>query len=216
MPVFIFGFDQLARKYFYATRLGVSDTTPRVIPTLMLRADTPESFKALWVSSKARFSLRCGSSNANRLTAWNVLSKTVDNLRRHESSSDEPRQRVPAARVVDATATRAEIVSQFNDVLLSMPFGWEAELATLGERLREPDETTTPSSTNPAPVRTLGQGDAPLVNPGPLDRPGARLAVAPREAVATTTSTDPGPSSITPDEGGDETLFDEFFRDRET
>jgi hypothetical protein len=147
MPVMMFGFDQLARKWTSAQ--GAQNNAGRQIPKNMLRSDTPESFRALWRTSLAAYDPTVdGGSGMYRAGGWRTFRTAVESacrLKKHDLES----ARFPmsgGSGAGSATADQAA-VERWSTELRKLPFKWGFGLARLGERRSAAGMTTTTTAT---------------------------------------------------------------------
>lgn len=167
-PVMIFGFDQLARKWNSANSVKLQNDAALTIPANMLRADTPASFRALWLAIKSKFHVRGDGVRAREAT-WMKFWNAVRHVRHAELvEARHAALPIPGQRDENATETIESTVTKFENELLGMPFDWGDSLERLGEHLPPAravtggttTTTTTNTSTNNTNTNTNADADA--------------------------------------------------------
>ena len=153
MPIMMFGFDQLARKWSYACSPAAIETAACTIPHNMLRLDTPESFRALWQTSRESFDSSAGGKR--REETWNGFRNAVmDACALKRSALNSARLPIRAQRNIDARETDESTASPWETRLRLLPFKWGESLGRLGERLSSAAATAgaTTTTTNNANI----------------------------------------------------------------
>jgi hypothetical protein len=152
LPIMIFGFDRLARKW----STDPTSTVSLAIQRNMLRRDTPKSFQTLWhaIWSDAE-SYTDSNYFKERVEIWlQFLWVVVD-----RGSTVSARMPMLAERNAKAPTTDVQIVEKAHEMLMLLPFKWQKwglDWGRFSERvsLRSATTTTTNSTTTTTTTTT--------------------------------------------------------------